>query len=137
MHVEAQTIEDMRYGPEGKRGQAAYVNRASRFGFDSVGAVRRVPDVERAVRRVCRAVAAVPGRGDTIEQVHATRDGRHQVRRKTDSHKITRSLARQFGRGKYCRLLSDRRAQPGRQYAQQRQRGDHRRLRFAAANAAQ
>lgn len=38
------TVEDMRYGPEGKRGQAAYVNRASRFGFDMEGAIKRADE---------------------------------------------------------------------------------------------
>ncbi|MBX3596532.1 MAG: hypothetical protein KF874_03070 [Rhizobiaceae bacterium] len=38
------TIEDMTYGPRGKRGLASYVNRASRYGADPAGAVKRADE---------------------------------------------------------------------------------------------
>ena len=58
---------------------------------------RGAADVDPAGRQPRGAVPAVPRGGDAVEQVHAARDSLEQIRRKSDSHKITGDLARQAG----------------------------------------
>src|SRR5579859_8285656 len=62
---------------------------AARIERPVVRAVRRVPNVERAVRRERRAVAPATRRGDAVEQIDAALDRRHEIFWKPDAHKIT------------------------------------------------
>src|SRR6185295_2591734 len=49
----------------------------------------RVANVERSVRRECRAVAPAARGRDAVEQVYAALDRRDEILWKSDAHKIT------------------------------------------------
>ena len=64
---------------------------------------RRVFQIDRALRGKCRAVSRDPRREHTVEHVDAARDHLDHLRRRAETHRVTRTILREKGRGVFHR----------------------------------